>query len=165
MGKLPPDSVPEIKWLEKIAILMDSRFTFPGTNFKFGLDPIIGLIPFLGNFSTMIISSSLVAIMAKRGVSRKVIILMLLNIFLDTVIGSIPLLGNIFDFGFKSNIKNIRLLKSHYYEGKYQGNGTWIIVTILLFIIALGIGILFGLYELTSFILHWMHGIFQNTFK
>lgn len=120
-----------LAWIERFSYLLDSRFTFPGTKFKFGIDPIIGLVPIIGDLTTFAISSLLVLFMARHGVSRKVVILMIGNIFIDTVIGAVPIIGNIFDFSFKANNRNIRLLKEHYEEGKHQGSGTWIILTVV----------------------------------
>src|SRR5687768_2341432 len=113
--------VPALQWIEPISKLLDSAFKIPGTNFKFGLDPIIGSIPILGDLSTFLISSVLFKNMTKHGASRKVVILMGLNILVDLVVGSIPFIGWLFDFGFRANEKNVRLLKEHYLEGKHQG--------------------------------------------
>lgn len=123
-------AVPNFKWLDAISRTMDSKFRLPGTKFTFGLDPLLGLIPFAGDITAFAISGSLVLYMVKYGVSRKVIILMILNVVVDTIIGSIPLLGNIFDFAFKANDRNIKLLKKHYQEGKYQGKGNEIIIAV-----------------------------------
>jgi len=145
--------IPEIRWIERIANLLDSRFTFPGTKYKFGLDPIIGLIPVIGDLSGMVVSAFLIASLAKRGGSKKVIILMTLNVLLDTVIGSIPILGSIFDFGFKANTRNIRLVKEHYYEGKHQGSGTRIIIVIFILVMAIIAALLYGTYKLIAFLI------------
>jgi hypothetical protein len=142
----------DLGWLEKTARLLDSQFQVPGTKFKFGLDPLLGLIPVLGDVSTLIISAFMLAYMAKFGVSRKVLIIMTFNIVLDAVIGGIPLLGNIFDFVYKANDKNIKLLKEHYHEGKHQGSGTWIIVAILFVFFALLVLLTIGLYQLFKFL-------------
>ncbi|EOR96044.1 putative protein-transmembrane prediction [Arcticibacter svalbardensis MN12-7] len=73
--------------------------------------------------------------MVKSGVSRKVVILMILNILVDAVIGAIPFIGNIFDFYYKANTRNIKLLKEHYQEGKHEGGGTGVIIVILFFLV------------------------------
>ena len=120
---------------------MDEQFRFPGTNFRFGLDPILNLIPVVGDLSGFAVSAAMVATMAKHGVSGKVLTLMILNIILDATVGAIPIIGQIFDFTYKANTRNIRLLRSHYTEGKYQGSGkgvvTLIIVGLILFFILL----------------------------
>jgi uncharacterized protein DUF4112 len=127
---------PKLKWVERVSYLMDEQFRLPGTNFRFGLDPIINFIPVAGDLGGFAVSTVLLLTMAKHGVSRKMLILMTLNIILDSTIGAIPILGNIFDFAYKSNARNIKLLKEHYDEGKHQGNGkgivAWIILALLL---------------------------------
>ena len=115
---------------------MDEQFRLPGTNFRFGLDPIINLIPVAGDLGGFAVSTVLLLTMAQHGVSRKVLIKMTLNIILDSTIGAIPILGHIFDFAYKSNSRNIKLLKEHYEEGRHQGSGTaiiaWIVIILLI---------------------------------
>jgi len=122
----------QLKWVERIASVMDDKFRIPGTNFRFGLDPILNLIPFAGDVSGFLVSAALLYIMAKNGVSRKVLILMAINISVDAAIGAIPLLGQISDFYIKANTRNIKLLKEHYQEGKHTGSGNGIIAILLI---------------------------------
>ena len=142
-----------LRWVERIAHLMDSQFKLPGTRFRFGLDPLLGLLPIVGDLSTLAVSGVLVMTMMRHGASRNVVIRMALNIMLDTVIGAIPILGNIFDFAYKSNDKNVKLLKEHYLEGKYQGGGRGLLVLLgmLVFFGLLG----WGLWALTSWLWHY----------
>jgi len=122
----------QLKWIERIARLFDDQFRIPGTNFKFGLDPIINLIPIAGDVPGFIVAASLVWAMAKHGVSRKVLILMVINVCIDALLGAIPIVGQITDFYFKANTRNIQLLKEHYQEGRHQGRGTGTLVLIFL---------------------------------
>ncbi|MFL5728622.1 MAG: DUF4112 domain-containing protein [Cytophagaceae bacterium] len=145
---IDPKDQYDLKWLERISRLMDSQFRFPGTNFKFGLDPIFGLVPFAGDASTFLISGIMVLYMAKYGVSTKVLILMMLNIILDAVVGGIPVIGSIFDFAYKANDKNMRLLKQHYHEGRHQGSGIGILLTIVTVTLLLLILIAYGFWKL-----------------
>ncbi|WKN40459.1 DUF4112 domain-containing protein [Tunicatimonas pelagia] len=145
-------NIPDLKWVDRITRVMDSNFRVPGTNFRFGLDPILGLIPGLGDATSLAISGALVYYMAKHGASRKVVIMMLGNVALDALFGSIPVLGNLFDFFYKANTRNIRLLKRHYAEKKYQGKGTGILMGVAATIIGV-IGLLiYGTYELVSYL-------------
>lgn len=130
----------KLRWVESVSRLMDSQFRLPGTRFRFGLDPILGLFPLLGDVSTFAVSGALVLTMARHGASRNLVMRMVVNIILDLVIGSIPLIGAIFDFGFKANDRNVKLLKAHYKEGKYKGSGRgflFIVVSILVLAFAL----------------------------
>jgi hypothetical protein len=66
---------------------------------------------------------------------------MVINVLLDTVIGAVPILGNLFDFVFKANMKNLRLLKEHYEQGRHMNSGLDIIIIILVVLMVLLIGI------------------------
>lgn len=128
----------KLKNIEAISKLLDSQFMIRG--FKFGLDPILNLIPFAGDGATALVSVVLVYTMAKHGASNKLIARMLLNVFIDFALGAIPVLGWIFDFYFKANDKNVKLLKEHYAEGKHTGSAKGIIIgTLVLFLLAIGL--------------------------
>lgn len=124
------------KDVKRLARLLDTQFKI-GKGFRFGIDPLLGLIPGIGDFLSLLLSGGMIAMASKHGVSRKLLILMSLNAFLDAVIGSIPVLGGIFDFFYKANTRNVRMLEKYYYEGKYRGGGkgtaTIIIIVLLLF--------------------------------
>jgi hypothetical protein len=151
-----PEGARAIRRLEQIARLMDSRFRIPGTRFRFGLDPILGLIPFAGDGISLIIQAYLVITMRRHGASGKVMTLMVLNIALDYLLGVVPGIGDALDFFYKSNDKNIRLLKKHYEEGKYQGSGTGIVLLLILMIVGL---IVLGIFLLVRFF-QWIDGFF-----
>lgn len=153
MKTIKPDNTPaDLHWIEEMVRLMDKRFRIPGTRFRFGLDPILGLFPVVGDLTSFAISGGLILYMVRYGVSRKVIILMLLNISLDAIFGSIPVLGNIFDFYFKANSRNIELLRRHYEEGKYQGKGTWIIGVVALVLIVMIFAFLWAIWKLIDWL-------------
>ena len=127
---------------------MDSQFRIPGTNFRFGLDAVIGLIPGIGDLSTFAVSGYMLVLMARNGASGYVIARMALNIVIDTLFGSIPVIGDIFDAWFKANQKNLRLMERHYVDGRYQGGAWKVIVPVLIIVLALIAGIIYGTYRL-----------------
>lgn len=143
---------PKLYWLETLVRLLDDQFRIPGTKFRFGLDPLLGLIPFLGEASTFLISGGLLLQMAKKGASGKVVTLMVLNLLADSIMGSIPIIGNIFDFFFKANRRNIDLLKEHYEQGKHQGSGKGLVIIVLLVLFILFALFLYGLWKLTVYV-------------
>jgi len=130
-------NTPTIRTVRKLSYLMDEQFRVPGTQFRFGLDPILNLIPFAGDFAGFIISGGLVLAMSSKGLTSKIVVLMCLNILLDATIGAIPGIGQIWDFFFKSNTKNMKLMEEYYQEGKHQGSGksTILLALAILFII------------------------------
>lgn len=81
----------------------------PGTNFKFGIDSIIGLVPGVGDGIAAGLSLYVVYQSALSGARTRTLLRMILNVILDTVVGSVPILGDLFDFAFRSNLKNARL--------------------------------------------------------
>ncbi|HET8828376.1 MAG TPA: DUF4112 domain-containing protein [Pelobium sp.] len=128
----------KLKNIEAISKLLDSQFKIRG--FRFGLDPILNFIPFAGDGVTALVSVMLVYTMGKHGASNKLIARMLINVFIDFAIGAIPILGWIFDFYYKANDKNIKLLKEHYTEGKHTGSAKGIIIgSLILFLLFIGL--------------------------
>ena len=139
---------PEVQSFERIARLMDSKFEIPGTKIRFGIDPVLSLMPVLGDLITFIISSMLIYTMYNHGASRKVVIKMMLNSGLDTIIGAVPLVGTVFDIFYRSNERNVKLLREHYYEGKHQGSGAGLLLIIFLIILVVTAAIIYGLWQL-----------------
>jgi hypothetical protein len=93
-----------------LAHLLDDGIRIPVLGVRFGLDAVIGLIPGLGDFSGAILSSYVVLLGARLGAPKSVILRMIGNVAIDTIGGSVPLLGDLFDVGFKSNLRNVALL-------------------------------------------------------
>ena len=107
--KLPADLVA----LRKFSILMDEAVGVPGTKFRFGLDPILSLIPGIGDVISALLSAWIVAGALRHRVPMRKICLMVFNILLDMTVGEIPLLGNLFDMAFEENVINMRILMRH----------------------------------------------------
>ncbi len=145
----------KLRWVEQIAYLLDERFRIPGTNFRFGLDPLLNLIPVAGDLSGFVLSSALILTMAKNGASGKIVALMAINAILDATIGAIPIIGQIFDFFFKANSKNIKLLREHYEEGRHQGSGKSVWITAIIVLILLFILVLFLVWKLFAWVVSW----------
>jgi len=137
-----------LEWIERIARWLDSRFYIPGTNIRFGLDPIMSLFPVVGDLATFVISGMLVYNMYQHGVSRNVVIKMILNSTLDAIIGMIPLVGTFFDVFYRANDRNVRLLKEHYFEGKHHGSGNGILAVVAISAVVAVVGSFYGLYKL-----------------
>lgn len=141
-----------LKQLDLLASLMDNKFRVPGTDIRFGLDALIGIIPGVGDFATFLVSGYMLSVMSRNGASGFVMARMILNVVVDTLIGMVPLIGDIFDVAFKANIRNMKLMKEHYVEGRHRG-GAWKIIVPLLLLLMLIIG---GLAWLTYKFLQWL---------
>ena len=93
--------------------LLDSAARVPGTSFRFGLDPVLGLIPGLGDVAGAALSGYVVILASRLGAPKTVIVRMLGNVAIDTVAGAMPVVGDLFDAGWKSNTRNLALLERH----------------------------------------------------
>lgn len=90
---------------------MDARFRLPGTGWRFGLDGLVGLVPGIGDAATTLISLYIVAEAWRLGVRKRTLARMIGNIVLDSMIGTVPVAGDLFDFIWKANIRNLRLVR------------------------------------------------------
>jgi hypothetical protein len=96
-----------------LARLLDDLIRIPGPNIGIGLDPVIGLIPGLGDVIGGVMSSYILLVAAQEGAPTSVLIRMLGNIALDSVVGVVPVVGDLFDVGMKSNRRNVDLLERY----------------------------------------------------
>ena len=127
--------------LETLSKYLDGLFKVPGVGWKFGLDSLIGLIPYVGDISTSIVSFYILIAGVRYGVPKITLARMAFNIGLDYVVGAIPFLGDAFDFVWKSNKQNMDLIRKH---GQGRGTGTTLDYIFVIAIIAILIGILLG---------------------
>jgi hypothetical protein len=112
----PPEQVESdeihegIIWLARI---MDDAFVLPGTNIRFGLDPILGLLPGVGDAIGALLGYFMLQEAKRLGASRWLRARMVTNYVIDGVVGVVPLVGDLFDAGFKAHRKNLKLLQDH----------------------------------------------------
>lgn len=99
--------------LEFIARLMDSIFEVPGTRIRFGFDSLVGLGPGIGDAMTSLVSLYILSAAYRHGVSKATLARMAANIGVDFALGAVPFVGDAFDVVWKSNSKNVALLKRH----------------------------------------------------
>lgn len=105
------DKDAELARIERFAQLLDSEFVIPGTEVRFGLDSLIGLIPGIGDAIGLIASFYIVHRLKKLDLPRWTRIRMVWNVVIDALAGIFPLVGDIFDVAFKANVKNIDLAR------------------------------------------------------
>jgi hypothetical protein len=97
----------------RVTRLLDELISVPGTSVKVGLDPVIGVIPVVGDAVAAGVGAWLIAEAANFGVPRLVLGRMVLNLLVDLGIGAIPLLGDVYDLFFRSNSRNLELFRRH----------------------------------------------------
>lgn len=123
--------------LRKWAYLLDSAFQVPGTRMRFGLDPIVGLLPGAGDLVTGFFSVMILLHSVRLRIPKIVILRMVLNAGLDLAAGAVPILGDLFDAGYKANLKNLRLLERHARPGVTPERSDYIFVGLCIAILVL----------------------------
>jgi hypothetical protein len=118
----------DVETVRRWARVLDSQFRIPGTRFRFGLDPIIGLVPGIGDLVGPVFAVVVVAHAWKMRVPKIVIARMIVNAGVDAVLGLIPLLGDAVDVFWKANQANVRLLEQHAFERRTVSRGDYVFV-------------------------------------
>jgi hypothetical protein len=123
--------------LRKYAVLLDSAFQVPGTQMRFGLDPLVGLIPGVGDLVTGFFSVMILLHSLRLKIPKIVVARMLVNTGLDLAAGAVPILGDLFDAGYKANLKNLRLLERHARPGVKPETSDYVFVSVAISIVLL----------------------------
>lgn len=103
----------KLQRLRLLTRLLDNAVEIPGTSYRIGLDPIIGLLPAGGDIVSSILSAYIVLEAARLGLPNSALLRMVVNIILDTVAGTVPILGDLFDVTWKANSMNLELIEAH----------------------------------------------------
>jgi uncharacterized protein DUF4112 len=138
--------------LRKWSVLLDSAFRVPGTRLTFGLDPLLGLVPGLGDVTTPLFAALVLLHAVRLRIPRVVQVRMLINAAIDFAVGAIPIAGDVFDLGWKANVRNLALLERHARPGTPVSPGDWVfvlLVIVVLFALA-AIPILVGAWLLSN---------------
>ena len=144
----------ELRNVELLAKLMDTQFQISGTKIRFGLDPLLGVVPGLGDFTGFLVSGYMILICARNGASGFLLARMTLNIVIDALIGSIPLIGDLFDFAYKADRRNLKLMQQHYVEGRHKGGAWKLVVPLLLILFIIIAGLAWCSYKAFTWLIH-----------
>jgi Domain of unknown function (DUF4112) len=104
--------------IDALARLLDTAFVIPGTNIRFGFDALIGLVPGIGDAITSLLSLYIISEARALGAPRLLVARMLANVALETVVGVVPIVGDAFDVAWRSNRRNLALLRDHLERSK-----------------------------------------------
>ena len=130
LRRLTPGQEQRLELLRRVARMLDSALPVPGTSFRFGLDPILGLIPGLGDLVSPLFTLGMLFQARDLGVPRVVQLRMIFNVAIDVLTGFVPLIGDVFDFAWKANNRNLALLERHAYEEHEPSAGDWAFVAV-----------------------------------
>jgi Domain of unknown function (DUF4112) len=151
-----PEQLPHItkvNRLRRLSQLLDNAIPIPGTGYRVGIDPILGLLPSGGDTLAGALGAYIVIESARMGIPRKVVGQMVRNIIFDSVIGIVPVLGDLFDVGWKANVKNIALLEKHLHLTQHnRPSDRLFLIGLIILLTAIIIGFTF----LTIVIIRWL---------
>lgn len=148
---LTPGQQRRLELLKQVARLLDSAIAVPGTSRTIGLDPILGLIPGLGDLVSPIFTIGVIWQARELGVPRVVQLRMIFNAAIDALVGLVPLAGDLFDFAWKANDRNMALLERHAYEVQTPSASDWA------FVVA-AVVLLIGIASVPFLLLGWAVG-------
>ena len=147
---LADDPASRTRRVRALARLLDDSIPIPGTPWKIGFDPIVGLIPGIGDLIGAVLSGYIVLEAARAEVPPFTLARMLLNVGIDTLLGSVPAFGDVFDAAWKSNTKNVALLERHLgvrtdVDREKRGAIGGIVLAVIVLVLILGVGLALGI--------------------
>ncbi|HYS68896.1 MAG TPA: DUF4112 domain-containing protein [Gemmatimonadaceae bacterium] len=150
-GLLGSDLASRVKRVRVLAKLLDNSIAIPGTGWKIGFDPIVGLIPGIGDLIGAVLSGYIILEAARADVPAVTLVRMLANVGIDTLLGAVPAVGDVFDAAWKSNMKNVALLERHLsgdraVVARDKRNSLGLIaLTVIVLLLILGAGLVLGI--------------------
>ncbi|MEP6668461.1 MAG: DUF4112 domain-containing protein [Chthoniobacter sp.] len=143
LGKEKPQSAATTDpFIALVARLMDDIFVIPGTGIRFGLDPLISLLPAFGATASAAVSLVLIALSSRRGVPKIVLARMAANVLLNAALDSVPVVGDALSIFFRSNARNYELLQKHAGQSRSSTAGDWAFLLALLIAVIAVIGLM-----------------------
>ncbi|HTL89991.1 MAG TPA: DUF4112 domain-containing protein [Leptolyngbya sp.] len=118
--------------LRSLTHLLDNAINIPGTRVRFGIDPIVGMLPGGGDLVMSLFSIYIVIEAARMGLPKASLVRMIWNLIVDVVIGIVPIAGDLFDFAWKANTKNVALIEAHFLSSDRQAKTDFLFVAILI---------------------------------
>lgn len=135
--------------IESIAWLMDRSIPIGGM--RVGIDPILGLIPGVGDVLSSLISAVLIVQAHRSGAPKATVLRMVTNVGIDAAVGSVPFVGDLFDFAFKANSKNLELYRKSV-RGQHRASTDWAFLAVILVVLLaiLAIPVVLGIWALQA---------------
>jgi uncharacterized protein DUF4112 len=138
----PPRSLPEhqarrLRALRTFSRLLDSAITIPGTTVRIGLDPVLGLVPGLGDLVSPLCAIVMLIVARDAALPLIVQLRMVFNVAIDAFLGFVPIIGDLFDFAWRANDRNMELLDRYAYRARRASPGDWLFVGVLIAVLLL----------------------------
>jgi hypothetical protein len=133
--QLTPGQQRRLQALRYVTRLLDSAIMIPGTSYRIGLDPIIGIVPVIGDLASPLFAIAVLWQARDLGIPRVVQLRMAFNAGLDVLAGAVPLVGDVFDFAWKANDKNLALLEQYAYEEHRPSMSDWAFVIAMIVVV------------------------------
>ena len=157
LRQLTPGQEQRLTVLRRVSGMLDSAMLVPGTSIRFGLDPILGLIPGLGDLVSPLFTIGILWQARDLGIPKVVQLRMIFNVAVDTLVGIVPVVGDLFDVAWKANDMNMALLERHAYEEHRPSARDWLFVSAM-------IAILVVLAVMPLLLLGWMTSLVAGLF-
>ena len=152
----PPSNLPQLR---RFAVWLDAGIAVPGTSIRVGLDPLLGLVPGLGDAAGALLAAWILVEAIRMGASRATLARIASNIAVDALVGAVPVFGDVFDVVWKANLKNVALLERHAIDPAGAGEGDRLFVVLLVGgVAALCLGLLAGGVVLTAWLVRALFG-------
>ncbi len=137
LRQLTPGQEQRLQVLRRVSGMLDSAMLVPGTSIRFGLDPILGLIPGLGDLVSPLFTIGILWQARDLGIPKVVQLRMIFNVAIDTLVGIVPIAGDLFDVAWKANDMNMVLLERHAYEEHEAAAADWLFVAAMVLLLVL----------------------------
>lgn len=153
-----------LEQLRRLSHLLDNAIALPGTNYRIGLDPFLGLVPGAGDVAGTALSAYIVVQAARWQLPAGTLLRMLWNVGLDWLLGTVPVLGDLVDVGWKANARNVALLEAHLRDGPINGQSAraadrWVVLLVFALLglllalsLALAASVIWGLVQLWGWV-------------
>jgi len=153
-------SASTIPQLRRFAVWLDAGIAVPGTSIRVGLDPLLGLVPGLGDAAGALLAAWILVEAIRMGAPRATLARIASNIAIDALVGAVPVLGDVFDIVWKANLRNVALLERHAIDPAGAGKSDrFFVVLVVGTVVALCLGLLVGGVVLTAWLFRALSGL------